>query len=257
MTEEIFSRSNLLIRLKPAGRERRRWDLGGLTLSRQDGEPIPGESGLRGDPVCRASGVFPYPLCSHTCPQPDPRPRAAGTAPLQGKSPCHRSVPKGTGGGGAVRAGSDHAELPEPKWVSGRCRELTPGTPGSSPRHPPPRHTEAAGSHGVAQIQQTPLPRQRRLLAKSPPGSEGTGAEGRRQVRQAKRFSQSLRVLPQNSPPRLESASGDLDGRRGHPRRGDGAQSHPPAFPSHPGDILRPGGPRGRGRGPGRGTARG
>lgn len=138
LTEEIFSRSNLLIRLKPAGRERRRWDLGGLTLSRQDGEPIPGESGLRGDPVCRASGVFPYPLCSHTCPQPDPRPRAAGTAPLQGKSPCHRSVPKGTGGGGLYEQGRTMQSSLSPSGSRGAAGSSPPAPPGAHPAIPLP-----------------------------------------------------------------------------------------------------------------------
>lgn len=64
LMEEIFSRSNLLIRLKPTGQsgggETWPWhSCRRLTVSRQGAEPVPVESGLRGAPVCGARGAFP------------------------------------------------------------------------------------------------------------------------------------------------------------------------------------------------------
>lgn len=139
LMEEIFSKSNLLIRLKPAGQrgggETWPWHgCRGLMLSRQGAEPIPGESGLRGDPVCRVRGAFLTRYVLILVPNQILVPELRAQLPWKANRHV-TAVSPGARGGCTSRVGPCRAPQAQMGF-------------GALPVCPPPRHTEAAGSCG-------------------------------------------------------------------------------------------------------------
>lgn len=205
LMEEIFSRSNLLIRLKPAGQSRggETWPwhgCQGLTLSRQGAEPIPGESGLHGVLICGVRGAFltryvlilvPYQIL---------------VPELRARLPCKANqhittVSSGAQGGCTSRVRPCGA--PQVPVGLGVLLGARSGPLACQGRWQPRDSMDPANTAPTA----APAPCKQPTRSEAAGLEGGTGGELRagpghlpQQVHQVKCFSQLLRVLPQNSP---------------------------------------------------------